>query len=166
MGRVGRLLGREVLKAHRKLLLAGVIIGLVIGIAAGKAWAVLENPGSPVQTLHIMRPEPSSSSTSTSTTLAPETTTTTTDPAWTNLVALAVRIGRCEEPGNGEYGIDWTADGWTSAGHFAGGLGMNVDLYASLSGGHYAPNDPPEEQIRVFGLAWVQFGQRAWGCPA
>lgn len=85
---------------------------------------------------------------------------------WASLVALATKIGRCEQPGNGQYGINWTADGYTSSGHFAGGLGISVSLYTQYSGGHYAPADSPDEQIRVFGIIWGVFGQRAWGCPA
>lgn len=166
MGGEPSLLGRGIL-TPRRLALAALIIGLVIGIAAGRAWAALDT--SPEQ-----RRQASSTSNASaaepqvSPYVAPEepvTTTTTVDSAWEQLVALAGRIGRCEEPGSGWLGIDWTADGWTSAGHFAGGLGMRVDLYATLSGGHYAPNDPPEEQVRVFGIAWAQLGQRAWGCP-
>lgn len=145
--------------------LAIVLLGSVLSLGAGTM--ALHGSQTAQDAPHAIPRQPVAPDTTTIPALPePPTTTTTVDPAWRSLVDLAVRIGRCEEPGNGEYGIDWTADGYTSSGHFAGGLGIRTDLYASLSGGHYAPDDPPEEQIRVFGIAWSQFGQRAWGCSA
>lgn len=154
-----------------------LVVGLALGVAGGRAWAASEetpparnapavtttsttvDPAIAIEAARVETERLAAEQAATAAKAAA-------DQAWSDLVALAVRIGRCEQPGGGEYGIDWTADGWTAHGHFAGGLGMNVGLYAGLSGGHYAPNDPPAEQIRVFGLAWAQFGQAAWGCRA
>jgi hypothetical protein len=46
-----------------------------------------------------------------------------------------LRIGRCEQPGTGFGGIDWYADGWTSVGHFQGGLGISKGMWREHSAG-------------------------------
>lgn len=77
-----------------------------------------------------------------------------------------IRIGRCEQPGDGFGGIDWQAAGSTSDGYFEGGLGIAASLYRSLSGGRSALSDGPLEQMRVATLAYGIHGPGAWACKA
>ncbi len=66
---------------------------------------------------------------------------------------------QCEEGGQG-----WYADGWTRDGHFAGGLGIEVDLYESIAG-HSALADSQYQQELVADIALARVGHGAWACP-
>src|SRR5262245_23512240 len=47
-----------------------------------------------------------------------------------------LRIGRCEQPGDGYGGVDWSASGRTGHGHFQGGLGISSGLWRDFSTGY------------------------------
>jgi hypothetical protein len=79
-----------------------------------------------------------------------------------------LRIGRCEQPGGGYGGIEWHADGWTSVGHFQGGLGISTGMWREHSAGYpsSALLATPEEQMAVATRIYHHYGPGAWGCKA
>lgn len=175
-------MGRAVLRRRVPLVLA--IAMVIIAVLAGKAWAVLESG-------HALRPQTGASTVGTgllrsvpavaipdlgpllvaeqrelARLQAAADALTAKIAAWNALVAQAVKLGRCEEPGSGWMGIDWTTDGYNQGQHFAGGLGINVDLYAAFTGGGYAAHDAPDVQIEAFGRIYAAIGPSKWGCDA
>lgn len=77
-----------------------------------------------------------------------------------------LRIGRCEQPGNGYGGINWSADGYTAHGHFQGGLGISTDAWRENSAGmpSSALAASPQQQMIVAQRIYDRFGPSAWGC--
>jgi hypothetical protein len=77
-----------------------------------------------------------------------------------------LRIGRCEQPGGGDGGVNWYADGWTSVGHFQGGLGISIGMWREHSAGFpsSALQATPEEQMAVATRIYQHYGPGAWGC--
>lgn len=74
-----------------------------------------------------------------------------------------IRIGRCEQPGSGKWGIDWTHPGP----QFQGGLGFYSGTWDS-----YRPSGYPDEagqatwrqQMNVANRVANDVGFSAWGC--
>lgn len=77
-----------------------------------------------------------------------------------------IHIGRCEQPGNGYGGINWSADGFTSDGHFQGGLGISTDAWRENNTGLPASalQATPFEQMQVATRIYLRFGAGAWAC--
>jgi hypothetical protein len=76
---------------------------------------------------------------------------------------LFVRIGRCEQPGNGYKGINWSHTGPT----YQGGLGF---YYRTWSGYKY-PKMPSNagyatwrQQMKVANRLYRMYGTSPWGC--
>lgn len=74
---------------------------------------------------------------------------------------LWIRVGRCEQPGNGKWGINWSMHG-----SFEGGLG-----FASSSWDAYKPKGYPDsagdatwrQQMVTANRLWKNAGW-GWGC--
>lgn len=76
-----------------------------------------------------------------------------------------VAIGRCEQPGDGRWGIDWTHPGPT----YPGGLGVYAPLWTEpgIAGTDLAPSAPeatPIEQMIQAQRIVDRYGVYAWGC--
>jgi hypothetical protein len=76
-----------------------------------------------------------------------------------------VEIGRCEQPGDGRWGINWTHPGPT----YAGGLGVFTPLWTEdgIDGTDLAPTIPeatPIEQMIHAQRIIDKYGKYAWGC--
>ena len=76
-----------------------------------------------------------------------------------------VAIGRCEQPGNGRWGIDWDHPGST----YPGGLGVYLPLWyeKGIDGTDLAPSPdkatPVEQMIQAQRII-DKYGVYAWGC--
>lgn len=81
---------------------------------------------------------------------------------------LWLRIGRCEQPGDGYAGINWTAQGTFGNGlQGGGGLGMSNGAWAENGGLAYAPvpsGATPNQQMTVAQRVRDRYGPGAWGC--
>lgn len=76
---------------------------------------------------------------------------------------LWIRIGRCEQPGDGYMGVNWSFDGAT----FQGGLGIWYGNWDSLKPRGY-PADAGQadwrQQMEVANRLAANYGFSAWGC--
>ena len=76
-----------------------------------------------------------------------------------------VEIGRCEQPGDGKWGINWTHPGPT----YPGGLGVFAPLWTEdgIDGRDLAPTiteaTPIEQMIHAQRII-DKYGKYAWGC--
>ena len=74
-----------------------------------------------------------------------------------------LRIGRCEQPGSGYGGVNWTHGGPT----YQGGLGMWYGNWDSLKPAGY-PADAGQatwrQQMNVANTLAARYGFSAWGC--
>lgn len=76
-----------------------------------------------------------------------------------------IAIGRCEQPGNGKWGIAWRHPGPT----YPGGLGVFAPLWTEkgIEGTDLAPSIPeatPLEQMIHAQRIIDKYGLWAWGC--
>jgi Transglycosylase-like domain len=72
-------------------------------------------------------------------------------------------VGRCEQPGSGEGGVQWTVQSSV----YSGGLGISNAAWAQWGGLAYAPNAgqaTPWQQMMVAESILATVGPRAWGC--
>lgn len=76
---------------------------------------------------------------------------------------LWIRIGRCEQPGNGYMGVNWSFDGAT----YQGGLGIYSGTWDGSKPRGY-PADAGQatwrEQMIVANRIAAAYGFTAWGC--
>lgn len=76
---------------------------------------------------------------------------------------LWIRIGRCEQPGDGYMGVNWSFDGAT----YQGGLGIWAGNWDSLKPRGY-PADAGQadwrQQMEVANRLAANYGFGAWGC--
>ena len=79
-----------------------------------------------------------------------------------------LRIGRCEQPGSGYGGIEWTVDGVFGNGLAGGGgLGISNGAWSEAGGQQYAPRPggaSPFQQMEVATRIYQRHGPGAWGC--
>lgn len=195
MGSIAGLLGREVLtglpagppvppprkrpqprqgtshwRIPPRFVIGGAIVLLLIGIAAGKGWAALENGR-----LRTSRNVHHAVSTTippipTTTPTEPSTTTTTVDPE----AALRARIvpsegywqaiHQCEQPDT------WFAVGVFGNGlHGGGGLGISDGAWHAWGGDEFASypaGASPLQQEVIASVGYQRVGPGAWGCRA
>lgn len=151
----------------RRLVIILVILAGVIGLAVGRGWAALEEPGGPGS----RPPATLAASTSTSSTTEPVTTTTTDpdpDAALRDRISPSVdyweTIHRCEQP-----------DSWTAYGRFGnglvggGGLGISDGAWHAWGGDEFAPTAAqaaPLEQMVIASVGLQRVGPGAWSCRA
>lgn len=108
----------------------------------------------------------------TTTTTEPEaeTETPTTPDAIGDDVEIWVAIGRCEQPGNGWRGVNWSHHGNGADGGYQGGLGFYFGTWDAYKGGTSAANianagdATPMQQIEVARNVRAAHGYGAWGC--
>jgi hypothetical protein len=74
-----------------------------------------------------------------------------------------VRIGRCEQPGPGKWGIYWSHPGPT----YQGGLGFWYGTWDAYAPRRF-PNDAGDatwrQQMKVANRIYNDYGTSAWGC--
>lgn len=187
-------MGRTVLARHRRLTIGALIIGLVLGLAAGKAWASLESGPDPVATSSDPRAEASTqaSALGASERLAAAlqeeqailaalqaradalAAAIARQGRWDALVALAWDIGACEEPDrlpgtSTIVDLLWGTDGYSSDGRFVTAFGIGFGFWAQVAAPDlpaYAPNATPAQQVVGFGRAWTVNGGQGggWSC--
>lgn len=135
--------------ARRAAIGLAFVILFVAGVWVGRASA--DSPTAVRTAVHrvVLAPAPST----TTTTLAPYD-----ESHW-------IAIGRCEQPGTGYQGIDWSAAGWNGTQYFEGGLGIRADLYQSIAG-KSALVSTPLEQMMTADIVLARYGPGAWGCKA
>jgi len=74
-----------------------------------------------------------------------------------------LRIGRCEQPGSGYAGVNWTVSGPT----YEGGLGFFHGTWDGWRPKHYPGNAgwaSPQQQVLVADAVRDSVGITAWGC--
>lgn len=72
-------------------------------------------------------------------------------------------IGRCEQPGDGYGGVNWTQRG----SRYSGGLGFANSTWTQfrLPGMPASAGDAsPFDQMRVASVLWHRYGFSPWGC--
>jgi hypothetical protein len=73
-------------------------------------------------------------------------------------------VGRCEQPGHGVGGVEWTVQSST----YSGGLGISNGAWRENGGLAIAPNAglaDPWSQMLIAENIMARHGRRAWGCP-
>lgn len=73
-----------------------------------------------------------------------------------------VRLGRCEQPGNGKWGVDWGNQGPT----YGGGLGIYRGTWLSVGSPYTVWSGSIPETLLVADAVRDRYGITAWGAHA
>jgi hypothetical protein len=73
-----------------------------------------------------------------------------------------VRLGRCEQPGSGMYGVSWGHPGPT----YGGGTGIYKGTWYAAGSPYRLWSSSIAEEILVADAIRDRFGITAWGCHA
>lgn len=71
-----------------------------------------------------------------------------------------VRLGRCEQPGSGKWGVDWGNSGPT----YGGGTGIYRGTWAASGSPYTVFSSSIAEEILTADAVRDRFGITAWGC--